>query len=478
MLHPICFATPGHSIKLYNMIRLLIFLLINCCIAQTNAQFVHKIKADSVLITNDSCTAELNLENSTKHIKGFLYNKGNGRTEFRKSVMLNDSTFVFGEDTLVIRGSGGKLTNGNGTKISGTWPNQSVGLGGSLTRDDTIYSSTNGWGLTMVGVNSGRQFEVRTTGHNGTAIMGLSGNNGIGVSGYVTGFGWGVGGYSTNGIGVFGQSDGSDPLNNVGVHGSVGGGGSGTAVRGTNQSIGGSAFLFDINRNDNTTHKIGAFRRNTLITAAPGIGSIVDFEIENAGGSNIIANRFISKLSDAGTSTYSSDFEIWGANIGSIARKLLLQSNGQLILDGYTSLTKQTDTASIKPLGYNISNGSVVPMANWPGSNNGFVPRVSTTTSSSTITPNALTDDVYAVTALAQNTTIAAPTGTFHDGQIIILRLKDNGTSRTILWNSTYRGGTDFSLPISTGAGKTMYITFIWNAPDLKLDAVGLSKGY
>ncbi len=67
------------------------------------AQFIHKIKADSVLITNDSCTAELNLENSTKHIKGFLYNKGNGRTEFRKGfINSGDSLYIIGDDTLTV----------------------------------------------------------------------------------------------------------------------------------------------------------------------------------------------------------------------------------------------------------------------------------------------------------------------------------------------------------------------------------------
>ena len=88
------------------MKKLLTILTAISGIAQANAQYIHKIKADSVLITNDSCTAELNLENSTKHIKGFLYNKGNGRTEFRKAEKLNDSTFVFGEDTLVVSGVG------------------------------------------------------------------------------------------------------------------------------------------------------------------------------------------------------------------------------------------------------------------------------------------------------------------------------------------------------------------------------------
>lgn len=80
------------------------------------SQFIHKIKADSVLITNDSCNAELNLENSTRNIKGFLYNRGNGRTEFRKAVKLNDSTLIFGEDTLVIRGA---MTASNGLSMTG-----------------------------------------------------------------------------------------------------------------------------------------------------------------------------------------------------------------------------------------------------------------------------------------------------------------------------------------------------------------------
>lgn len=55
-----------------------------CAVCYTsNAQFVYKIKADSVKITNDSCSAELIIENSTKNVQGYLYNKGNGRTEFR-----------------------------------------------------------------------------------------------------------------------------------------------------------------------------------------------------------------------------------------------------------------------------------------------------------------------------------------------------------------------------------------------------------
>lgn len=69
----------------------------------SNAQFTYKIKADSVKITNDSCTAELILENSTKNINGFLYNRGIGRTEFRQPIInINGTSYPIGPDTLYL----------------------------------------------------------------------------------------------------------------------------------------------------------------------------------------------------------------------------------------------------------------------------------------------------------------------------------------------------------------------------------------
>jgi acetyl esterase/lipase len=50
----------------------------------TQAQLIYPIKADSVRIYNTKDTAELILENHTQKVKGFLYNKGRGRTEFRQ----------------------------------------------------------------------------------------------------------------------------------------------------------------------------------------------------------------------------------------------------------------------------------------------------------------------------------------------------------------------------------------------------------
>ncbi|SIN71006.1 hypothetical protein [Chitinophaga niabensis] len=71
------------------------------------AQHVFPIKADSVRIYNVCDTAELIIENRTQDTLGFLYNKGNGRTEFRK-LKLQDvgggKLAIVGQDTVNIAG--------------------------------------------------------------------------------------------------------------------------------------------------------------------------------------------------------------------------------------------------------------------------------------------------------------------------------------------------------------------------------------
>jgi hypothetical protein len=59
------------------------------------------LKADSI-----KASGELVLRNQTRNIKGILFNVGGGVTKFIKSVALNDSTLIVGEDTITIRGTG------------------------------------------------------------------------------------------------------------------------------------------------------------------------------------------------------------------------------------------------------------------------------------------------------------------------------------------------------------------------------------
>jgi hypothetical protein len=93
------------------------------------------------------------------------------------------------------------------------------------------------------------------------------------------------------------------------------------------------------------------------------------------------------------------------------------------------------------------------------------VPRVTTVTSASAPTPNANTTDMYIITALAETATFGAPTGSPVQGQKLIVRIKDNGTSRTLNYNGVYRAvGT--TLPTTTTANKVIYLGFLYNSTE------------
>lgn len=100
------------------------------------------------------------------------------------------------------------------------------------------------------------------------------------------------------------------------------------------------------------------------------------------------------------------------------------------------------------------------------------LPQIVSAASSTTPTPNADTTDLYILTALAAGATFGAPTGTPVNGQRLGLRIKDNGTARTLAFNAAYRAGTDVALPTTTVLGKTMYLEFIYNSADSKWDLI------
>jgi hypothetical protein len=101
-------------------------------------------------------------------------------------------------------------------------------------------------------------------------------------------------------------------------------------------------------------------------------------------------------------------------------------------------------------------------------------PRVSSTTSTSTLTPDISAFDQYNLTAQAASLTIAAPTGTPVDGNKLILRILDNGTSQTISWNATYTA-IGAVLPTSTTANKTTYVGCIYNSANTRWDVIAVT---
>lgn len=90
-------------------------------------------------------------------------------------------------------------------------------------------------------------------------------------------------------------------------------------------------------------------------------------------------------------------------------------------------------------------------------------PGVQSITSASTITPNCDVDDLVDITALAVAPTIANPIGTPINGQILRIRVKDNGTARAIAWGSAYVEGTGVALLAATVVNKISNLEFQFN---------------
>lgn len=99
--------------------------------------------------------------------------------------------------------------------------------------------------------------------------------------------------------------------------------------------------------------------------------------------------------------------------------------------------------------------------------------RVATVADAATITPTADDCDMYTVTALAQAATIAAPSGTPTNGQKLIIRLLDNGTARSLTWNSIY-AAIGVTIPTTTVLSKYTYVGCVYNSASSKWDVVGV----
>lgn len=94
------------------------------------------------------------------------------------------------------------------------------------------------------------------------------------------------------------------------------------------------------------------------------------------------------------------------------------------------------------------------------------------TTTGATITP---TKQVYSVTALAVGATINTPSFAASDGMAMILRIKDNGTSRTLTFAAGYTNVSGLSTPTATVAGKLLTIGVLYNASTTKWEIQGIN---
>ena len=81
----------------------------------------------------------------------------------------------------------------------------------------------------------------------------------------------------------------------------------------------------------------------------------------------------------------------------------------------------------------------------------------------------------YNITGQNAALTIAAPTGTFLDGQGLLFRIKDNGTARAISWNAVFRA-VGVTLPTTTVISKVVYVGAKWNAAESVFDVIAVGQ--
>jgi hypothetical protein len=99
-------------------------------------------------------------------------------------------------------------------------------------------------------------------------------------------------------------------------------------------------------------------------------------------------------------------------------------------------------------------------------------------TTSGNITPTSDTADQFNITGLTGTSAIQIPSGTPTDAQRLSIRIKDNGTARTLSWVTTAGGyrviGT--TLPLTTTANKTIYVGCVYNSADSFWDVVAVAS--
>jgi hypothetical protein len=109
--------------------------------------------------------------------------------------------------------------------------------------------------------------------------------------------------------------------------------------------------------------------------------------------------------------------------------------------------------------------------------NKRITPRVSTETSSATPTINTDNVDAHSITALATDITSFTTnlSGTPTNFQKLIIRIKDDGTSRSITWGSSFEAkGVD--LPTATTKSKVLTVGFIYDTVTSKWGCVASSQ--
>lgn len=155
---------------------------------------------------------------------------------------------------------------------------------------------------------------------------------------------------------------------------------------------------------------------------------------------------------------------------GAIGSSGLTMATGKLL--GRTSASTGAVEEITAPTGTVVGTSDTQTLTNKRVS-----PRVvAASATSGTITSNGDTTDVYIAEGLTGTITLAKPSGTPVDGQRLMIRLKDNGTARSIGWTTSAGAfrAVGITLPTTTVLGKVTYVGCVYNSTDNYWDAVAV----
>lgn len=155
----------------------------------------------------------------------------------------------------------------------------------------------------------------------------------------------------------------------------------------------------------------------------------------------------------------------------------------KVTMGGGVTGTSTACTVAKAPSGSLVA-GTVVVLATTSGkakiAATGAVPTSTLAASSNTYTParssNYTVGNIHTPSA---NFTVTAPSGTAHDGDRLLIRIKSTATIRTPSWNSTYAASGTVSIPTTMVATKTVSVLFVYDSTKTKwVCMAATTKGY